>query len=214
MRYKGIIFDLDGVICSTDEYHYQAWKALADRLGIPFDRERNNLLRGVSRMESLEIILEKSGKAYSEEEKAAFAAEKNDRYRQLLHNMSTADLPGEVKDTLNALRGKGLRLAIGSSSKNTRFILERLGLGDYFDAVADGNCIVRSKPDPEVFLKAAEFIGMRPSDCLVVEDAHAGVQAAVSGGFDCAAMGDAKDDEKAAYHMASFGELVEIVAQA
>lgn len=211
MKYKGMIFDLDGVICSTDEYHYQAWKALAGRLGIPFDRERNNLLRGVSRMESLEIILEKSSKAYSAEEKAEFAAEKNDLYRQLLHNMSTADLSDEVRNTLNALRGKGLKLAIGSSSKNTPFILERLGLGDYFDAVADGNCIVHSKPDPEVFLKAAEFIGMRPADCLVVEDAHAGVQAAVAGGFDCAAMGDAKDDEKATYHMASFGKLVEIV---
>ena len=211
MKYQGIIFDLDGVICSTDEYHYQAWKALADRLGIPFDRERNNLLRGVSRMASLEIILEKSDKTYSDAEKAAFAEEKNDLYRSLLGNMSPADLSDEVRDTLNELRGQGLILAIGSSSRNTPFILERIGLGNFFDAVADGNCITRSKPDPEVFLKAAEFIGLKPSDCLVVEDAHAGVQAAVSGGFDCAAMGDAKDDERADHHLNSFGDLLQAV---
>ena len=119
MKYQGIIFDLDGVICSTDEYHYRAWKALADRLGIPFDRERNNLLRGVSRMQSLEIILEKSDKTYTNEEKAAFAEEKNSLYRQLLGQMSPADLSDDVKTALTALRGAGLRLAIGSSSKNT-----------------------------------------------------------------------------------------------
>ncbi len=110
MRYKSIIFDLDGVICSTDEYHYLAWKALADRLGIPFDRERNNLLRGVSRMASLEIILEKSGKTYTDEEKAAFAEEKNNTYRELLGRMSPADLSGDVKTTLETLRKTGLKL--------------------------------------------------------------------------------------------------------
>ncbi len=211
MKYQGFIFDLDGVICSTDEYHYQAWKALADRLEIPFDRERNNLLRGVSRMASLEIILEKSDKTYSEEEKAAFAEEKNTLYRQLLAQMSPMDLSAEVRDTLNALREKGLALAIGSSSKNAPFILERIGLGSFFDAVADGNCITHSKPDPEVFLKAAGFIHLDPAACLVVEDAHAGVQAAKAGGFDCAVMGDAMDDPKADWHLDSFGQLLEAV---
>ena len=208
MKYAGIIFDLDGVICSTDHYHYLAWKALADRLGIPFNETDNNRLRGVSRMESLNIVLEKSAVAYSEEEKAAMATEKNNAYRQLLHQMSPADLSGEVKATLDALRAQGLKLAIGSSSKNTPFILERLGLGGYFDAVADGNCITHSKPDPEVFLKAAEMIGLSPDVCLVVEDAHAGVEAAVNGGFDCAAIGDAKDDPRARWHLAAFGELL------
>ena len=208
MKYAGIIFDLDGVICSTDHYHYLAWKALADRLGIPFNETDNNRLRGVSRMESLNIVLEKSRVAYTEEEKVAMATEKNDAYRQLLHQMSPADLSGEVKATLDALRARGMKLAIGSSSKNTPFILERLGLGGYFDAVADGNCITHSKPDPEVFLKAAEMIGLSPDVCLVVEDAHAGVEAAVNGGFDCAAMGDAKDDPRARWHLASFGELL------
>ena len=207
MRYQGIIFDLDGVICSTDEYHYLAWKALADRLNIPFDRERNNLLRGVSRMQSLEIILEKSGRAFTDAEKAALAEEKNELYRKLLMQMSPADLSDDVKSTLDSLRKTGIKLAIGSSSKNTPFILERIGLSNFFDAVADGNCITHSKPHPEVFLKAAEMIGLQPSCCLVVEDAHAGVEAAVAGGFDCAAMGDAREDGRATYHLLKFGEL-------
>ncbi len=210
MKYQGIIFDLDGVICSTDEYHFQAWKALAESLGIPFDRERNNLLRGVSRMQSLEIILEKGDKTYTDEEKAAFAEEKNTLYRQLLGQMSAADLSDDVKITLTALRGAGLRLAVGSSSKNTPFILERIGLGGFFDAVADGNCITHSKPHPEVFLKAAEMIGLPPAVCLVVEDAHAGVEAAVAGGFDCAAIGDAREDSRAAYHLTQLSDLVSI----
>jgi len=211
MKYKGIIFDLDGVICSTDKYHYLAWKQLADCLNIYFDEIINNRLRGVSRMESLEIVLERSEKAYSDEEKAAFATEKNDAYRQLLHQMNTADLSEEVKSTMDALRAAGLKLAIGSSSKNIPFILERIGLGDYFDAVSDGNNISRSKPDPEVFLKAADMLGLYPADCLVVEDAHAGVEAAVAGGFDCAAIGDAKDDERATIHLNSFLDLLSIM---
>ena len=213
MKYKGIIFDLDGVICSTDEYHYLAWKALADRLGIPFDRERNNLLRGVSRMESLEIVLEKAGREYSRKEKEALAAEKNERYRELLGTMSAADLPDKVRTTLEALRKTGLKLAIGSSSKNTPYILQRIGLDTFFDAVADGNCITRSKPDPEVFLKAAEMISLLPSECLVVEDAHAGVEAAAAGGFDCAAIGDARDDERATWHLREFEEIISCLRQ-
>ena len=210
MKYQGIIFDLDGVLCSTDEYHYRAWKALADRLNIPFDRERNNLLRGVSRMQSLDIILEKADRAYSEQEKAAFAEEKNALYRQLLGGMSADDLTEDVRRTLRELRKTDVLLAIGSSSKNTPFILERLGLSGFFDAVADGNCITHSKPHPEVFLKAAELLGLSPRDCLVVEDAHAGVEAAAAGGFDCAAMGDAKDDPRAAYHLKRLSDLLKV----
>ena len=207
MGYQGIIFDLDGVICSTDEYHYQAWKSLADQLGIPFDRTINNRLRGVSRMASLEIVLEKSNKTYSDAEKAQFAETKNVLYRELLGQMSEKDLSGEMRDTLNALRAKGLKLAIGSSSKNTPYILERIGLGDFFDAVSDGNNITRSKPDPEVFTKAAQMLGLEPSACLVVEDAHAGVEAAVNGGFDAAAIGDASGDPMAQFSLKSFADL-------
>lgn len=207
MRYQGIIFDLDGVICSTDEYHYLAWKALANRLELPFDRKINNRLRGVSRMESLEIILEHSDKEYSAAEKSTYAEEKNTIYRRLLCQMSQADLTDEVKETLLALRKKGMKLAIGSSSKNAPFILERIGLNGFFDAVADGNCITHSKPHPEVFLKAADMLDLSPTECLVVEDAHAGVEAACAGGFDCAAIGDANDDPRAKWHLNVFGEL-------
>jgi len=207
MKYQGMILDLDGVICSTDEYHYQAWKALADRLGIPFDRERNNLLRGVSRMASLSIILEKSEKQYTDEEKLAFAEEKNAVYRKLLSQMSPVDLSSDVKATLDYLRGCSLKLAIGSASKNTPYILERIGLDGFFDAVADGNCITHSKPHPEVFLKAAEMLALPPDRCLVVEDAHAGVEAAVAGGFDCAAIGDAREDIRAVWHLHRFSDL-------
>lgn len=211
MKYKGIIFDLDGVICSTDEQHYLAWKALADKLGVPFDRERNNLLRGVSRMACVDIILEKSTKTYSDEEKLQMAAKKNEMYRRLLAEISEKDLSDDVRNTLNTFRAAGLKLAIGSSSKNTPFILERIGLGNFFDAVSDGNNITHSKPHPEVFLKAAAMLGLDPADCLVVEDAHAGVEAAVAGGFDCAAMGDARDDERAVLHLGKFSDLLQIL---
>ena len=207
MIFQGIIFDLDGVICSTDEYHYQAWKELADREGIPFDRSVNNRLRGVSRMESLEILLERAKRSYSQEEKEKMAAAKNTRYQELLREMTPADLSPEVFETLETLRKQGLKLAIGSSSKNTKFILARLGLGDYFDAISDGTNITRSKPDPQVFLMAADFIGMKPEKCLVVEDAKAGIQAAIAGGFDSAGLGEAAACGMATYAMKTFGDL-------
>lgn len=209
-KYQGVIFDLDGVICFTDKYHYAAWKAVADRLGIEFNETINNRLRGVSRMDSLEIILEKYDGALSAPEKKALAEEKNELYKKLLEKMSPADLSPEVKATLDALRAAGLKLAIGSSSRNTRFILERLGLGGYFDAVSDGTNITRSKPDPQVFLMAAEFLGLRPEECLVVEDAQAGIAAAVSGGFDSAGLGEAAQCGRATYAMKAFEELTEI----
>lgn len=162
MKYQGIIFDLDEVLCSTDEYHYQAGKVLADRLSIPFSWNINNRLRGVSRMESLEIILENAEERYTKAEKASFAEEKNSLYRQLLHHMSLADLTEDVCRTLRSLRAADLRLGIDSSSKNTPFILERIGFAHFFDAVADGNCIIHSKPHPEVFLTAASMLGLPP----------------------------------------------------
>ncbi|MBO5976072.1 MAG: beta-phosphoglucomutase [Oscillospiraceae bacterium] len=212
MNVKGIIFDLDGVICFTDEYHYLAWKEMADDMGVYFDREINNRLRGVSRMASLDIILERySGPALSEEEKLALATKKNDIYRSLLSRMSPADLSNEVKNTLDALRAKGLKLAIGSSSKNAPFILERIGLAGYFDAISDGNNISRSKPDPEVFLKAAEFLSLAPAECLVVEDAIAGAEAGHAGGFEVACVGDASEAKAGDYNMLSFAQLLEVV---
>lgn len=210
MNYKAVIFDLDGVICFTDKYHYTAWKEMADAMEIYFDEAINNRLRGVSRMESLEIILERYDKKLSWEEKQALAEEKNRTYVKLLGQMTEKDLSSEVKETLDTLRTKGLKLAIGSSSKNAKFILERLGLKDYFDAVSDGTNISRSKPDPEVFLKAAEFLHMEPSACLVVEDAKAGVEAARAGGFDSAGLGEAAESEAVTHAMHSFSDLIGI----
>lgn len=210
MKYKAVIFDLDGVICHTDMYHYQAWKQIADELGIYFDEEINNRLRGVSRMESFEIILERYEGTMSLEDKVVYTTRKNEAYKELLKNMSPADLSPEVKETLDGLRAKGLKLAIGSSSKNAGFILERLGLDGYFDAVSDGNNITRSKPDPEVFVKAAQLVGEASGDCLVVEDAKAGLEAAIGGGMDCAAMGDAVASGLATYDLTEFSDLLQI----
>jgi len=191
MNIKAIIFDLDGVICHTDQYHYQAWKELSDRLGIPFDERDNDRLRGVSRLESLNIILEKSDCQYSAQQKQAMAEEKNETYKKLLMQMTPEDLPEETLATLRELRARGLLLGIGSSSKNTKLILSRLGLAGFFDAVADGTAITYSKPDPEVFLLAAEKLGVSPAEALVVEDADAGIEAARAGGFFAAGIGPA-----------------------
>lgn len=211
MRYKGIIFDLDGVICHTDHYHYLAWKQLADKLGIYFDETINNRLRGVSRMDSLAIILERwTGVPLSDEEKVALANEKNEIYKELLKQMSAKDLSLEVKETLEQLRTEGLMLAIGSSSRNARFILGQIGLGDYFDAISDGNNITKSKPHPEVFLMAAEYLMLKPDECLVVEDAKAGIDAAVAAGMDSAAIGDAFGYSRATYDLNTFSKLKQI----
>lgn len=210
MKYRAVIFDLDGVICHTDKYHYQAWKKVADELGIYFDELINNRLRGVSRMESFDIILERYEGEMSLEEKIHWTEKKNDIYKELLKNMSPKDLTDEVKQTLDALRERGLKLAIGSSSKNAGFILGQIGLGEYFDAVSDGNNISRSKPDPEVFVKAAQFLEEEPEDCLVVEDAKAGLEAALAGGMDCAAIGDAVASGLGTYNLNSFSELLNV----
>lgn len=178
-----IIFDLDGVLCSTDRYHYLAWKALADKLGIPFDEQANGRLRGVSRMESLEILLGEKSSLYSKEEKLAMAEEKNSLYKGYLSAMTPGDLSRDVRMTLHTLRQRGYLLAVGSSSKNARLILRQLGLGDFFDAVADGTMITNSKPDPEVFLLAASLLGVPPQNAMVIEDAKSGVRAAKAGRF-------------------------------
>lgn len=212
MKYKAVIFDLDGVICSTDEYHYKAWKKLADKMKISFDRKVNERLRGVSRMESLEIILKNyHGNMLSREEKDKLTEEKNQIYRESLSNMSEKDLSSEVKETLELLHNMGLKLAIGSSSKNTKYILKQIGLESFFDAISDGTNIKKSKPDPEVFLKAAEFIHENPENCLVVEDAEAGIDAAIAGHFDSAGIGTAVAHGKATYRLNSFQEIIKVV---
>ena len=208
---KGVIFDLAGAILSTDDFHYKAWKKLADRLNIPFNREKNNRLRGVSRMASLEIILE--GYHFSKEEKLAFAEEKNNTYRELLNGLTPDFVSVDVRDTLDELKNKGLKIAIGSSSKNTKLILSRVGLINAFDAIADGTDIKKSKPDPEVFLIAAKRIGLEPKDCIVVEDAFAGIDAAVAGGFVPVAIGDACAHKQVKYKLEVLSDLLKIVGE-
>lgn len=212
MRLKAVIFDLDGVIVFTDKFHYQAWKQIADSIGVYFDENINNRLRGVSRMDSLEIILEGyRGEPLSQTQKEELADKKNKLYRSLLNTMTYKDVTSEVRNTLSELRNRGYKLAIGSSSKNATFILERVGLVDAFDAISDGNNIAKSKPDPEVFLKAAEFLGQRPEDCLVVEDAESGIQAGASGGMKTAAIGDAVRCGRADYELKTFSDILEIL---
>jgi beta-phosphoglucomutase len=209
---QAVIFDLDGVICHTDHYHYLAWKSLADELGIYFDESINNRLRGVSRMESLAIILERyTDEPLSETRKIELATAKNDRYRGLLANMSPADLSPSVRATLDQLRVTGLKLAIGSSSKNAPFILERIGLGDYFDVVSDGNNITQSKPEPEVFLKAAAALDLPAGSCIVVEDAAAGVEAAHKAGMIAVAIGDAAEQGTGEFQIQDLSDLVPVL---
>lgn len=192
---EAVIFDLDGVIVSTDDYHYEAWKKLAMRLDIPFDKEKNNRLRGVSRMESLEIILEDSKTEYSEKEKIALATEKNETYKQLLNQISAEHILGGVSETLKGLQERSIKLAVGSSSKNAQRILALIGLTEVFDAIADGTMITKSKPDPEVFLLAAEKLGVAPENCLVIEDAESGVWAAKNGNMKVVGVGEASKME-------------------
>ena len=180
---KAVIFDLDGVIVSTDDCHYRAWKKMADEEGMYFDREINNRLRGVSRMASLEIVLEKANREYSEKEKQEMAERKNNYYKDLICELTPNDILTGVTEKLDELKENGIKIAIGSSSKNTPIILKQIGLERYFDAVSDGNNITHSKPDPEVFLKAAEMLGIAPEDCMIVEDADAGIEAGKRAGM-------------------------------
>lgn len=212
MSIKAVIFDLDGVIVSTDEYHYQAWKHMADNEKIEFDRSINNRLRGVSRAESLEIVLEKANKKYTQNEKIELLEVKNNIYKDLLKNLSSLDILEGVKEVIDYLKSNKIKIAIGSSSKNTSLILEKIKLSDTFDAIADGTMIVKSKPDPEVFILAADKLGINLKNCLVVEDAEAGVEAALTGNMKVAAVGDAIKCNKATYNLDKLIKLIEIIA--
>lgn len=200
---KCVIFDLDGVLVSTDELHYQAWKAIADQLGVPFDRSDNMRQRGVSRMESLEVVLEKSSRSFTEQEKLALAQEKNELYRRMLSGLGPDDVLEGVRDTLAMLAQRGVVLAVGSSSKNAPEILERTQLAASMDTVVSGLDITHSKPHPEVFCKAGQRAGVRPEECLVVEDAATGVQAGKAAGMKVLAVGAAKDNAQADFRFAA-----------
>ena len=187
---KGIIFDLDGVLVSTDEMHYLAWKRLADELGITgFNREDNRRQRGVSRMASLEVVLEKSDKTYTDEEKVELAERKNGYYLELLKDMDNSAVLNGVYGALETLKRRNLLLAVGSASKNAPLILEKTGLLPYLNQVSCGLDTTKSKPDPEVFLVAARKLQLDPAQCLVVEDSAAGIEAAKAGGMRSLAVG-------------------------
>ncbi len=209
-KYQAVIFDLDGVLCSTDKYHYQAWKQMADAIGVPFNSTVNERLKGVSRMESLDIILENCPSRFSTAEKQELAEQKNEIYKELLKKLTPADILPEVRSTLDILHSRELKLAIGSSSKNTPFILQQTGFNHAFDAVSDGNNITRSKPDPEIFLKAAQMLCLPPEVCLVVEDAVAGVQAAHAAGMKVACVGNAAECKAGDYNLTHFSDLLNI----
>jgi beta-phosphoglucomutase len=194
---RAVIFDLDGVIVSTDECHYRAWQRMADEEGIYFDRAINQRLRGVSRMQSLAILLERSPRAYTDAEREKLAERKNGYYRELIRELKPGDLLPGAKAFCDDLKKRGIKIAIASSSKNSPEILNRISLSDYFDATADGNDIKHSKPDPEVFLLAAKRLGVAPADCLVVEDANAGIEAALAGHMKALGVGDAANNPKA-----------------
>lgn len=211
MEVKAVIFDLDGVIVSTDEYHYQAWKSISDKENIYFDRSINNRLRGVSRAESLEIVLEKANREYAQAEKEVLLEEKNNIYKGLLKNLSSSDILPDVNEVLDYLKSNNIKVAIGSSSKNTSLILQKIGLLNSFDVIVDGTMIKRSKPDPEVFIMAADKLNALPEECVVVEDAKVGVEAAIAGNMKVAAVGDAIKCNKANFNLENLKDLITIV---
>ncbi|MCX6302329.1 MAG: beta-phosphoglucomutase [Bacteroidia bacterium] len=207
MEIKGCIFDLDGVIVDTAKYHYLAWKRLADHLDVNFTLEDNERLKGVSRMDSLEIILAIGKRKLNKELKEKYARLKNEWYIDYISKMTPDEiLSGSIK-FINELKGAGIKTALGSASKNTPLILKRVGMEKMFDAVVDGNIVSRAKPNPEVFIVAAGMIKVKPEHCVVFEDAVAGVQAAINAGMICVGIGSRKVLAKAHYIISGLDEM-------
>lgn len=186
---KACLFDLDGVIVDTAVYHYKAWKQLANSLGFDFTEHQNEQLKGVSRVRSLQLILGWGGVTKTEAEQEELATLKNTWYVEMISKMTPAEILPGAKEFLEACRAAGLKIALGSASKNSPLILERTGLVAHFDAVIDGNKVSKAKPDPEVFLKGAEELGVQPNECVVFEDAVAGIDAAIAGGMKSIGIG-------------------------
>ena len=209
---KGIVFDLDGVLVFTDEYHYLAWKEVFDEEGLRFDREMNNKLRGVSRRDSLEIVLKENGAGMLEERKQRILKSKNDIYVAFLNERLSPDcIDPKTRSALEEFHRQGIKMAVGSSSKNAKLILEKTGMSKMFDAICDGTMISNSKPDPEVFLKAASMIGVDPKDCIVVEDGEAGIIAARRGGFVPVAIGNEISPELAEIRISSITDISRLI---
>lgn len=204
---KACIFDLDGVIVDTAKYHFQAWRRLANELGFDFSEADNEQLKGVSRMESLEIILQWGGVALSEEQKIEWADRKNEWYKALISNMSPDEILPGVPEFLAQLQANGIRIALGSASKNALPVIESIGLGPVFEVVIDGSKTTRSKPDPQVFQLATQGLELQPGECIVFEDAESGIEAALNGGFYAVGVGRPEVLGKAHWVIAGFEGL-------
>ena len=205
---KAALFDLDGVIVDTAKYHFLAWKRLADSLGFPFDEADNERLKGVSRMRSLEIVLELGGVAFPEEEKARLADRKNAWYVELVSAMDASEILPGATAYLDSLRRRGILTALGSASKNARPILRRLGIADRFDAIVDGTMVSAAKPDPEVFLRGAAALGAESAACVVFEDARSGIEAANRAGMRAVGIGDPRVLDNADFVVSGLAVLV------
>jgi beta-phosphoglucomutase len=192
MMYKACLFDLDGVLVDTAIYHFQAWKNLGKQFGYELTEEQNEQLKGVSRVESLNKILDWANYSASQEQKSAWLIEKNEDYLRLISNMNPSEILPGVLDFLQQIKDLGYKIALGSASKNAEIILEKTGLMPWFDLIIDGNKVSKSKPDPEVFLKGAEGLGLAAETCIVFEDAQAGVEAAKAGNMKAIGIGEAE----------------------
>ncbi|MEN9700461.1 MAG: beta-phosphoglucomutase [Bacteroidota bacterium] len=197
---KGFLFDLDGVLVSTEHNHFVAWQRCAHSLGIPFSEQENELLKGVSRVDSLKKILELGSKTISDTDFEALLQSKNEYYLESIQDLNQSNLLPGVLDLLIQAKAKGIKLGVGSSSKNARFILDKLQIASFFEVVIDGNGVTHPKPDPEVFLNGAKQLGLSPAECLVFEDAASGVQAALAGGFKVVGVGNPHISQLATYY--------------
>lgn len=212
---KGFLFDLDGVIVDTAVFHFQAWRRCAQKLGGDFTEAQNEELKGVSRVDSLKKIIEWTGASVTADEFEALMVEKNEWYLELVQELSAADgLPGAVAFLQHA-HAQGIKIALGSASKNAPMILDKMGLTPLFDAIIDGNNVINGKPHPEVFLKGAAALGLNPEECVVFEDSIAGVQAAKTGGMSCVGIGAPETLEGADVHFTALGDTTpeELVAR-
>lgn len=205
---KGAIFDLDGVIVDTAKYHYLAWKELADSLGFVFTEQHNERLKGVSRIRSLEILLEIGNLSVDDKEKAKLLTRKNERYVHMLDNIDSSHLLKGAEEYLIYLKEKGIKISLASASKNAPLIINKLGITKYFDALIDGNQVVNTKPDPEVFIKAAEKLGLDAKDCTVFEDSQAGIDAAKKIGCKTVAIGTPDMLKGADIYVSCLGNLL------
>lgn len=210
-KYKIVIFDLDGVILSTDKLHYKAWKSLADKENIYFDEEINNSLRGVNRVDSLKEILKRTTKTYTMDEFNQLMEYKNNLYVESLKDLSSKDIFPGVIDVLKKLKEQNILIAIGSSSKNAKTILKQIGLIDEFDFISDGNMIERGKPFPDVFKIVSDSLKIEPEKCLVVEDAVAGLEAAKVAKMDAAGISTASSNALADYSLKKITDLLDVV---